>query len=692
MITSTLTSRRARLAFFALFFVFIVAFNAVFASGAEPINHTEQSLFDADSAMRFREQPPHQGRVEAASDYAFNETPADALQVLQQLKAFSRKDPRGAALERQLVEDVMDGRLDDFSYGDAALIASGVFDPDKRQRYLRKLQRITAQASDVTADLEGKAQKAKGLLTFLHEKVLKRGYKKNQTRLDRLLDRGRYNCVSSAVIYNLVGVNLGLELRAIEVPDHALSIFYDGEENFDVETTNAHGFAPSQNARQKFEATTGFNYTPGSDKDRRREISTLNLIGVIYYNKGVDLSRKGRHTEALDAYFKALSFDKKSNSSVKNILAVLVNWSGQLVKEQKFEQALKVINVGLILAPEDTALNHQHEHAWSARVRYSLKHGAAGKTAEFALQAYKEIPGEYFEHLQAWVFEQLALTAIDAGEYKQALSIMEKTLQGVSPTMREPLHVSRAGLLHHIVYKLIESDGFDQAEVILNQGLAWYPEDELLSQQQHYYWTHRARLAMTAGQWQKAADIYGAALKKFPDSDVVNGNLLYLTQSWVQDDRADAQKIFANVLERFPNHPKLKPFAQNESHYIVQTLIEEGAYEAALRWLHTDNLLTEEASLLLTRSLYFQWAEMFSKQQNYEQAINTYQRGLVDLPGDEGMMQNIVVDWYALIRPYMDAGDWTHAIRLYKRAIKTSDHPSLLNNLRYCEDQQALAE
>lgn len=691
MIVVKLTSRRIRLVFTTPCLIFIAALSAMLTFGAEPAKQIELGAFVVDSDIRFRQQPPDQAPVKAISDYAFNETPADALQVLQQLKAFSHTNSRGVALEHKLVEDVMDGRLDDFSYADAALIASGVFDVDRRRRYLDKIQAVTTQASDATADLNDEVLKAKSLLIFLHEKVLKRGYMRDQTRLDRLLDRGHYNCVSSAVIYNLVGVELGLELSAVEVPDHALSIFYKGDASFDVETTSRYGFAPSNHARQKFEAVTGYNYTPDSDKKQRREISTLNLIGMIYYNQGVDYSEREQYSEALNAYFKALSFDKKSNSSVKNILAVLVNWSGQLVKAQEFEQALKVINVGLILAPEDLALKHQHKHAWSERVRYSLQHGSEINTAAFALQAYNEFPGEDFEQLQAWVFEQLALKAIKVNEYARAWSMMETTLQRVPTKIRVPLHNSRIGLLRHAASQLIDASDFDQAEKILKQGLVWYPEHKLLGEHLHYLWEHRARLAIDARQWGKAANIYSDTLKTFPSASLMSSNLPYLVQAWVADDKADAQNILINILERFPDDSEFKSFIQKKIHYSIQTLVIEGAHDDALSWLNTDNLLTKDTSESLMRLLYFRWAETFSDRHSYEQAISIYQRGLAALPGDKAIMQNMTATWHSWAERFMDAGDWREAIRLYKLALKTSQHPSLLNNLRYCEEQLILA-
>ena len=92
------------------------------------------------------------------------------------------------------------------------------------------------------------------MLPWLHETVLTAGYREKQTDLSVLLDEGLFNCVSSAVVYNALALRLGLDARAIEVPDHAFSIVYDGANHMDVETTTPQGFDPRREKIEAFEA------------------------------------------------------------------------------------------------------------------------------------------------------------------------------------------------------------------------------------------------------------------------------------------------------------------------------------------------------------------------------------------------------------------------------------------------------
>src|SRR5262249_10584219 len=153
------------------------------------------------------------------------------------------------------------------------------------------------------------AERGDALLRWLHREALSKGYHSTQTDLSVLLDQQSFNCVSSAVIYNIIGQRLGLDVRAIEVPDHVFSVLYQGTTHMDVETTNPQGFNPSRDPREieKFEKLTGFRYIPDTHRDQRREITETGLAAVIYYNKGVELGKAKRHQDALLAYFRAMS-------------------------------------------------------------------------------------------------------------------------------------------------------------------------------------------------------------------------------------------------------------------------------------------------------------------------------------------------------------------------------------------------
>ena len=107
------------------------------------------------------------------------------------------------------------------------------------------------------------------------------------TNLMAVLDTGRFNCVSSAVLYNVIARGLGLDVKAIEIPaqsfgeGHVFVVLYDGAKQIPIETTNANGFNVSDNMKKK----------------NKREVGELGLVAIIYYNHGVSLGKENRFHE-----------------------------------------------------------------------------------------------------------------------------------------------------------------------------------------------------------------------------------------------------------------------------------------------------------------------------------------------------------------------------------------------------------
>ena len=192
--------------------------------------------------------------------------------------------------------------------------------------------------------------------TRVHQRVLTGGYQSEQTDLSVLLDTGKFNCVSSAVLYNVLALELGLDARAIEVPDHAFSVVYDGADHMDVETTTAEGFNPARERIAAFEELTGFRYIPQSDKANRREIGAAGLAALIYYNHAVADLQAGRYREALVANFRAMSLDQEFVSAVKNAIAALANWSAELARQGEWERGVGDCRLG----SADGAIRRRH--------------------------------------------------------------------------------------------------------------------------------------------------------------------------------------------------------------------------------------------------------------------------------------------------------------------------------------------
>ena len=100
---------------------------------------------------------------------------------------------------------------------EAALYFSGT-PPAELEGARGRARALLAAAAGIRA--AGERELAERLLELLHRELF-REYDERQTRLDELLATGRFNCVSSAVLYGLLARSRGLEFRAVQTPDHA---------------------------------------------------------------------------------------------------------------------------------------------------------------------------------------------------------------------------------------------------------------------------------------------------------------------------------------------------------------------------------------------------------------------------------------------------------------------------------------
>ena len=195
--------------------------------------------------------------------------PRDAFAILAELAKVSGHDEANSADETRLFGDVAAGKLASWSFADLAFIASGATDTSKRKEYLKRLDEMEVKARDALKDATSTRQRADKLLRFLHAGPMAGGYETRQTSLAELLDTKKYNCVSSSVLFNVIGRRFDLDLKAVDIPangflpGHVYSILRTDGAIIDVETTNKEGF----NIQGKRERPDGVSIDPKAIRD-----------------------------------------------------------------------------------------------------------------------------------------------------------------------------------------------------------------------------------------------------------------------------------------------------------------------------------------------------------------------------------------------------------------------------------------
>lgn len=135
-------------------------------------------------------------------------------------------------------------------------------------------------------------ERGRAILKLLYRDYLA-AYSLNQTKIDVAMDKGFYNCVSSAVLYMAAAKAAELDVRGQRTTQHAFCSIYvpvtDGKsgqlKKIDVETTNPYGFNPGSKEEIEHENQIRKYYVvPKKYYSNRTEVSDGVFTGLIAGN------------------------------------------------------------------------------------------------------------------------------------------------------------------------------------------------------------------------------------------------------------------------------------------------------------------------------------------------------------------------------------------------------------------------
>jgi hypothetical protein len=268
---------------------------------------------------------------------------------------------RASAVERALWDDAVDGRLDRHSLLVSALVASGIESASDRDGYLRRFEHWVAELK-VSGRVTGSPRdRAAAIHDFLHERAFTGGFREASTSLVETFEHGRFNCISSVIVYLAVAERFGLSAHGVEVPAHAYAVV-DADRPIVVQTTCRAWFAAEDQGLQEalLRRTLGHAAaTAAASPKGGRRLSDVGLLAVVYYNRGVDQLEAGRFAEAVAANRTAIRLDAANSAARANLLATLNNWSLELGKRGELTEAVRLLEEGLGWAP-DYALFHEN--------------------------------------------------------------------------------------------------------------------------------------------------------------------------------------------------------------------------------------------------------------------------------------------------------------------------------------------
>jgi hypothetical protein len=391
------------------------------------------------------------------------------------------------------------------SLEEAALLASGV-KGDALGPYEDRLAKLFSSLRGEAGSIQDEAAKGEAVLAFLHRGTLK-AYSEDATTLDGILDTGRYNCVSSAVLYALAAKSLGLEVEGARTSDHAFCVLVARGRRIDVETTNRYGFDPGEKKEFKdsFGKATGYAYVaPGSYGDRRRA-SARELVGLILSNRASTLERSGRFAQAaqLGSDYAALC----PGDETRAFLADRVNnYIADLASRRDFagaEAAAIAAAEALPSEPKLVALAKTASYNRAAAMAQAGDWAGAFDRATSLLAANKDSMAKALSELASSSLMGLALKDARKGDYASArAAVAQRAARAESAAVKA-------------AYAAIGDMELVQAANELPFDAALGAADRLLGSGE-VEWTRYAQAALTfygreASRLGKAGDWLGAA-------------------------------------------------------------------------------------------------------------------------------------------------------------------------------------
>ena len=291
------------------------------------------------------------------------------------------------ALEYDLLDDSADGIWQHWDIVSAALVAEGLYDRPRVDAYRDQVAAIVRQVPSQEKD-----RLVQSIFETLHGRLLTGKYDVACTNLAQSIDTGDFNCVSATVLFHAMAQHAGLDVCGLEMRGHALSRVRYNQQVIDLETTCAEWFNLSESERKRSQAASNIGYDTAYIAARRqmpqtvdqslkanrspdagklavrsasldpadlpptlppnespgsfREITDVQLIATIYYNRGVDELTAGHFSTASVANIKALQLDPHNENAWRNLMATFNNWAIARASEGDYVSAAQLLDEG----------------------------------------------------------------------------------------------------------------------------------------------------------------------------------------------------------------------------------------------------------------------------------------------------------------------------------------------------------
>lgn len=419
--------------------------------------------------------------------------------------------------------------------------------------YMEQIQNAVNELRSLPELPAGGKERAEFILTFMHKKFLK-GYVHNQTRIDTLLSGGRYNCVSSAVLYMLLAKASGIEAAGVMTKDHAFITVRLEAETIDVETTNPWGFDPGnrKDFHDQFGKVTGFAYVPARNYRDRAAVNQLELVSLILSNRIADLESRSRFAEAVPLAVDRAALLAGSGSATEASASQAAETTPPFFEAPRRDMMNRIFNYGAFL----------------------LNAGKEEECLRWAASAAPRYPDDsrWQEFILAAVNNRVQ-KLIQAGKFDAANELLQSQKAGLAPDAFAQLDtlLAEAELLNSAAKIRSAADG-DRAIAAIEQAVSRKRLEAKRAGELAAYAVQKTAAALAAAparDWLAAIQYIENAIARFgTNAELENALRVYranragdfhnrFAAAWNKRNHDEAKRILNEGLAEFPDNKQL---------------------------------------------------------------------------------------------------------------------------------------
>lgn len=244
-------------------------------------------------------------------------------------------------IEKQLLDDLSDGRLDSRSLLEAALIVGGHEAPRiaaLQNAFAASCQRCRAQ--NPRLEHEPYPTRISQLFTYLLDHHLYGEYTPDLCDVGATLTRGEFNCLTATILFRALCHEFDIPVQAAWEPSHVRCWI-------PIESDRA-GYLVETTADSATAAVSGLY--PRS-KLTERQLTPEQLLGKVFYNRGVQWLHRDQFASALFSTWASCLLDPNDVPAQNNLRACLNNWALWASQRDRYVFAMELLDAGLQLDP-----------------------------------------------------------------------------------------------------------------------------------------------------------------------------------------------------------------------------------------------------------------------------------------------------------------------------------------------------